>query len=582
MVKIISRFFAFCGEENRRRFHQSILLGVLQAFCEALKIPAIACMVRALLRGSVTSRDILLALGIMVLSIVGSGLIKAKSMMLQTEGGYDTCAKKRIEIAEHMRYLPMGYFNEKSLGQITSVTTNVMESLENVATRVIMMVCEGLLTTSLIIVMLFFFDWRIALVLCAGFAVFLFANRFLQQAAGTLAGRKVDSDERLVEKVLEYLQGMAEVKAYHLTGAKSRELNDAISANVIVNTDMEMTLIPRMTVQSFLAKLTGVCMVALSCFFYCRGTMDALTAVVMVISAFIVNASLETAGNYSALLRVVDASVTRAQEILDTPQMDITGEEIRPENRNLHAQDVEFSYEKRKVIDGVTMHIPEKTTTAIVGPSGGGKTTLVNLLARFWDTDAGTVTLGGRDVRDYDMDSLMENYSFVFQNVYLFHDTIANNIRFGQPQAPMEKVIEAAKKACCHDFIQALPDGYETVIGEGGASLSGGEKQRISIARAMMKDAPVIFLDEATANVDPENENDLMQAIQALTAEKTVIMIAHRLKTVEHADQILVVDHGRIVQQGTHQNLMKEEGIYRNFISERREAASWKVKKAAG
>ena len=582
MVKIISRFFAFCGEENRRRFHQSILLGVLQAFCEALKIPAIACMVRALLRGSVTSRDILLALGIMVLSIVGSGLIKAKSMMLQTEGGYDTCAKKRIEIAEHMRYLPMGYFNEKSLGQITSVTTNVMESLENVATRVIMMVCEGLLTTSLIIVMLFFFDWRIALVLLAGFGLFLFANRFLQQAAGTLAGRKVDSDERLVEKVLEYLQGMAEVKAYHLTGAKSRELNDAISANVKVNTDMEMTLIPRMTVQSFLAKLTGVCMVALSCFFYCRGTMDALTAVVMVISAFIVNASLETAGNYSALLRVVDASVTRAQEILDTPQMDITGEEIRPENRNLHAQDVEFSYEKRKVIDGVTMHIPEKTTTAIVGPSGGGKTTLVNLLARFWDTDAGTVTLGGRDVRDYDMDSLMENYSFVFQNVYLFHDTIANNIRFGQPQAPMEKVIEAATKACCHDFIQALPDGYETVIGEGGASLSGGEKQRISIARAMMKDAPVIFLDEATANVDPENENDLMQAIQALTAEKTVIMIAHRLKTVEHADQILVVDHGRIVQQGTHQNLMKEEGIYRNFISERREAASWKVKKAAG
>ena len=582
MVKIISRFFEFCGEENRRRFHQSILLGVLQAFCEALKIPAIACMVRALLRGSVTGRDILLALGIMVLSIVGSGLIKAKSMMLQTEGGYDTCAKKRIEIAEHMRYLPMGYFNEKSLGQITSVTTNVMESLENVATRVIMMVCEGLLTTSLIIVMLFFFDWRIALVLLAGFGLFLFANRFLQQAAGTLAGRKVDSDERLVEKVLEYLQGMAEVKAYHLTGAKSRELNDAISANVKVNTDMEMTLIPRMTVQSFLAKLTGVCMVALSCFFYCRGTMDALTAVVMVISAFIVNASLETAGNYSALLRVVDASVTRAQEILDTPQMDITGEEIRPENRNLHAQDVEFSYEKRKVIDGVTVHIPEKTTTAIVGPSGGGKTTLVNLLARFWDTDAGTVTLGGRDVRDYDMDSLMENYSFVFQNVYLFHDTIANNIRFGQPQAPMEKVIEAAKKACCHDFIQALPDGYETVIGEGGASLSGGEKQRISIARAMMKDAPVIFLDEATANVDPENENDLMQAIQALTAEKTVIMIAHRLKTVEHADQILVVDHGRIVQQGTHQNLMKEEGIYRNFISERREAASWKVKKAAG
>ena len=546
---------------------------------QSSKPSSIACMVRALLRGSVTTQDILLTLGIMLFSIVSSSLVKARSMMLQTEGGYDTCARKRVEIAEHMRYLPMGYFNEKSLGQITSVTTNVMQNLENVATRVIMMVCEGLLTTSLITVMLFFFDWRIALVLLCGFAVFLFANRFLQQAAGTMAGQKIDSDERVVEKVMEYLQGMAEVKAYHLTGTKSRELNDAISANVKVNSDMELTLIPRMSAQNLIAKLTGVCMVVLSCFFYCRGSMDALTAIVMVISAFIVYASLETAGNYSALLRVVDVSVSRAQEILDTPQMDISGEMITPENRNLAAEDVEFSYEKKKVIDGVSVQIPEKTTTAIVGPSGGGKTTLVNLLARFWDVDAGTVTLGGRNVKDYDMDSLMENFSFVFQNVYLFHDTIANNIRFGQPDAPMEKVVEAAKKACCHEFIEALPEGYDTVIGEGGASLSGGEKQRISIARAMMKDAPVIFLDEATANVDPENENDLMKAIQALTKEKTVIMIAHRLKTVEHADQILVVDHGKIVQQGTHKKLMEEEGIYRSFISERREAASWKVKR---
>ena len=578
MVKIIQRFFAFCGEENRRKFHSSIWLGVLQAFFEALKIPAIACMARALLRGAVTTQDILLSFGIMLLSILGSGLIKAKSTMLQTEAGYDTCAKKRVEIAEHMRYLPMGYFNENSVGQITSVTTNVMENLENVATRVVMLVCEGLLTTSLIIVMLFFFDRRIALVLLAGFVIFLLANRLLQKAAGGLAGKKIEADEKLVEKVLEYLQGMAEVKAYHLTGLKSRELNDAIAANAKINTDLELTLISPMTVQNFIAKLTGVCMVAFSCAFYCADTMDALTAVVMVISAFIVYASLETAGNYSALLRIVDVSVERAQAILDTPQMDITGEDIRPETRDIRADAVEFSYEKRKVIDGVSLQIPERTTTAIVGPSGGGKTTLVNLLARFWDVDTGEVTLGGRNVRDYDMDSLMKNFSFVFQNVYLFHDTIANNIRFGQPEADLETVIAAAKKACCHDFIMSLPDGYDTVIGEGGASLSGGEKQRISIARAMMKDAPVIFLDEATANVDPENENELMRAIQALTAEKTVIMIAHRLKTVEHADQILVIDHGRIVQQGTHESLLAQEGLYKTFIGERREAASWKVR----
>ena len=578
MLKVIKKFFAFCGKENRHKFIISVWLSVFQAVFEALKIPAIAAMIRALMRGNVETTDILLSLGIMLVSIIGAGLIKAKATMLQTEGGYDTCARKRVEIAEHMRYLPMGYFNANSLGQITSVTTNVMENLENVATRVVMLVCEGLLTTSLIIVMLFFFDWRIALVLLAGFALFLLANSRLQAAAGKLAGTKISADEKLVEKVLEYLQGMTEVKAYHLTGKKSRELNDAISANSRINTDMEKTLIPRITVQSYIAKLTGVAMVACSCAFYCGGSMDALTAVVMVISSFIIYASLETAGNYSSLLRVVDVSVDRAQEILDTPQMDISGEVISPETKDITAQDITFSYEKRNVIDGISLHIPEKTTTAIVGPSGGGKTTLVNLLARFWDVSSGTVSLGGRNVKAYDMDSLMSHFSFVFQSVYLFHDTIANNIRFGQPDAPMEDVIAAAKKACCHEFISALPDGYDTVVGEGGASLSGGERQRISIARAMMKDAPVIFLDEATANVDPENENELMKAIQALTAEKTVIMIAHRLKTVEHADQILVVDHGRIVQQGTHAGLMEQDGIYKDFIGERREAASWKVK----
>ena len=225
----------------------------------------------------------------------------------------------------------------------------------------------------------------------------------------------------------------------------------------------------------------------------------------------------------------------------------------------------------------LALHIKEKTTTAIVGPSGGGKTTITALLSRFWDVDEGKVTLGGRDVRDYSFDSLMENFSFVFQRVYLFQDTIANNIRFGQPDAPMEKVIEAAKKACCHDFIMAFPDGYETIVGEGGASLSGGEKQRIAIARAMMKDAPIIILDEATANVDPENEKELTNAIENLTSEKTIIMIAHRLKTVRQADQILVVDKGRIVQKGKHEDLMNEEGIYRRFIADREQAVSWKI-----
>lgn len=579
MIKIIKKFFAFCRKENRHKFWLSIWLSALQSFFGALKIPAIAVIIRALLKDKVETHDLFLALVIMLVSVGGEGLVKAKTAMLQTEGGYDTCAKKRIEIAEHMRYLPMGYFNDHSIGKITSVTTNVMESLESVATRVIMLVCEGLLTTILIIGMLFFFDWRIALVLLLGFILFLLANSKLQIAAGKLADKKIKYDEKLVDKVLEYVQGMAEVKSYHLTGSKCKEVNAANLANKMINIEMELKLIPYMSLQSLIVKLTGVLMIAFSCIFYCLHSMDALIAIVMVIAAFIIYASLESAGQYSALLRVVDLSVDRVQDILKMPQMDISGAKIQPKKHDFKVQNISFSYAKRKIIDDISLYIPEKTTTAIVGPSGGGKTTLVNLLARFWDVDKGEIILGDHNVKEYEMDSLMNNFSFVFQTVYLFHDTIANNIRFGRIDTPMEEVILAAKKACCHDFISALPNGYDTIIGEGGANLSGGEKQRISIARAILKNAPIIFLDEATANVDPENENELMHAIQQLTKEKTVIMIAHRLKTVRNADQILVVDKGKIVQRGKHAELMEQKGIYRKLINDRNEAINWKISK---
>ena len=332
-----------------------------------------------------------------------------------------------------------------------------------------------------------------------------------------------------------------------------------------------------MTLQSFWLKAVGTVILLASVLLHIGGNMDLLTCIIMIISSYLIYAQLDSAGKYSALLRTVDVSVRQAQEILETPQMDITGEDIVPENYDITAENIGFAYEEKKIIDGISLNIPERTTTAIVGPSGGGKTTLTSLLSRFWDVDEGAVKLGGHDVREYSMDALMRNFSFVFQRVYLFQDTIANNIRFGQPEAPMEKVIEAAKKACCHDFIMQFPDGYDTVIGEGGASLSGGEKQRISIARAIMKDSPIIVLDEATANVDPENEAELMNAIEALTKEKTVIMIAHRLKTVRSADSILVIDSGKFAQQGTHDELMGQDDIYRTFVAGRREAASWRL-----
>lgn len=577
MIQIFRRFFAFSGKENRHKFIRSIFLGVLKAIFEAMKIPAIAVTLHGVLSGDLTVQHILLSFGIMLLSVAGNAFANYRSTMLQCEAGYGTCADKRIEIAEHLKYLPMGYFNRNSLGYITSVATNSMEALADVATRVVMMVTQGILTTIFVVLMILLFDLRIGGIAVLGVLLYFAINSLLQKKSKTIAPLKDSSDRKLVEKVLEYVQGIAEVKAYNLTGKKSRALNEAIDENSAANTKAEMAFVPIMFLQNLTAKLLGVVVAIISVAFYLNGTMELLNAVVMILAAFILFGALDTAGNYSALLRNVDLYVGKAQAVLNMPTMDIDGKDIIPSSYDIDVENAEFSYDKRKIIDGVSIHISQHTTTAIVGPSGGGKTTLCHLISRFWDVDKGCVKIGGVDVREYSMDSLMRNFSFVFQSVYLFQDTIANNIRFGQSDAPMEKVIEASRKACCHDFIMALPDGYDTVIGEGGASLSGGEKQRISIARAIMKDAPIIILDEATANVDPESEQELTAAIEALTKEKTILMIAHRLKTVRHADNILVIDKGRIAQSGTHEQLMEQGGIYRRFVESREQAVGWKV-----
>lgn len=577
MLKILNKFFDFCGSVNKKKFQISIVLGVIQAVCEAMKIPAIMIVLMDITDNTLSSKTVFLSLAIMFVSITVDFFVRKKSAMLQTEAGYNAAANKRIEIAQHLRYLPMGYFNKNSLGSITSVATNTMENLGDVATRVVMMSTQGILNTALIIVMLLCFDFRIGLIAAAGVILFFVVNSLLQKAGDKLSAEKVESDQKLVSEIMEYVQGIAEVKSYNLFGKQTKKLNKAIDNNVKVNTEMEFAFIPYMTIQNIITKLTGAVMMFVSVLLYLNGSMSLMICIGMTICAFMLYSSLEQAESYSALLRTIDICIDKAQKILDLDTMDIDGKDIIPQNYDIDVNNIEFSYDKRKIIDGISLHIPQKTTTAVVGPSGGGKSTLCNLISRFWDVDGGNIRLGGIDVREYSMDSLMKNFSFVFQNVYLFADTIANNIAFGRENATREEIVTAAKKACCHDFIMSLPDGYDTVIGEGGASISGGEKQRISIARAIMKNAPIIILDEATANVDPENEKELVEAIDALTKEKTIIMIAHRLKTVRNADQIVVVDSGKIAQLGTHTQLMQEGGIYKNFVNARQQAAGWKI-----
>lgn len=577
MFKILMKFFEFSGTENKKRYYEAIVLGVIEAIGQAMKIPAIYILVTGVVRGDVTYRTIMLSLAVLVGGMVVQCVVSRRSKMLQTIAGYTTCAGKRIEIAEHLRYVPMGYFNETSLGNITSITTNTMELLADVATRVVMLTLGGTLESCLITIMLLIFDLRIGAVALVGLLIFFVINSFLQRHSVDVSKQKLDKDTAMVSEVLEFIQGITEAKNFKLIGENNKKLDICIDDASKANIRMEFKIVPFVSLQSWVIKMTGVMMCVLSLQFYFAGTMDLATTIVMMIASFLMYAALDSAGNFSSLLRAVDISVDKAKSVLAIENMDIDGEYIETETQNIEMDHVDFAYDTRKVIDDISLSIPEKTTAAFVGPSGSGKTTICHLIARFWDVQSGQVKLDNRDVRAYNMNSLMENFSFVFQSVYLFHDTIANNIRFGQPEASMDMVIDAAKRACCHDFINELPDGYDTVLGEAGASLSGGQKQRISIARAIMKDAPIIILDEATANVDPENERELMLAIKELTKEKTILMIAHRLKTVRNADRIYVIDKGKIAQQGTHEDLMKDKGIYRDFVSARSEAIGWKL-----
>ena len=577
MIAILKKFFDFCEDKNRRMFYQAFAVGVLIAICEAAKFPAIYLILDGFLSDAISGGRILEGFLILLVSVLLESFFRGISTMLQCKAGYRECAGKRIEIAEHLRYLPMGYFNENSLGEITTITTNIMEQLGDVATRVVMLTTQGILNTAIIVLLILAFDWRIGLICIVGITVFAFINRAMRKANEETTVTKVAVDTKVISDVLEYIQGISEVKVYNMIGKARKELDDTIREASDTNTKLEMICNRYIPFQNIVLKLTGVSILIASIGFHLNGTMELLTAVIMMIMSFIVFAGLESMGAYSSLLRVVDLCVDRGREVLELEPMDIVGDSVVPQTNNIEVSGIDFAYDTKKIIDDVSLRVPEKTMAAFVGPSGSGKTTLCHLIARFWDVDNGMVSLDEKNVKEYSMDSLMVNFSFVFQNVFLFHDTIANNIRFGQPDAAMDDVIKAAKKACCHDFIMALPDGYDTIVGENGASLSGGEKQRISIARAIMKNAPIIILDEATANVDPENEKDLMEAIKALTKEKTILIIAHRLKTVRNADQIFVVDKGRITQRGTHDELVRQEGIYRRFVDSRRQAIGWKI-----
>lgn len=576
MIGVFRKIWDFAGTEQKN-IRNSILLGFVNAVFHAMQLWALFVVLSALVEGSKSKETALTAMGIMLLSIAGKIVTQYVSQLQRTHAGYFMVAEKRVYIGDKLKVVPMGFFNQNSLGQLTAVATTTLSDVENAAPVVLVTSLGGFLNSLVFSLTIFLFDWRIGLIVAAGVVLFLYVVSLMEKRSRADIPKRQAAQATLVEKVLETIQGMSVVKAFDLDDAKGKKVDQAIDESCEKNSVLERAVNPYVAAQQVILNLCSAAILFASISFYLNGTLSLVYCLMMMVSSFMVFEQLKTAGSSMANLRITESSINRANEIDSVPVMDDHGRKIVPETHDIELESVDFSYETRPVLQDVSLRIPDKTTTAIVGPSGSGKTTLCNLIARFWDVNGGRVSIGGHDVKDYTLNSLMANISMVFQNVYLFNDTIENNIKFGKPNATHDEVVAAAKKACCDDFIDALPDGYNTVVGEGGATLSGGEKQRLSIARAMLKDAPIVIFDEATANVDPENEDRLQAAIEALTRDKTIIMIAHRLKTVRHADQIVVLDGGRIVQRGTHDELLAQKGIYSDFVGMREKAIGWKL-----
>ena len=574
MFSVLKKISDFAGT-RRGLLKKSMAVAFLGAVFAALQFAALMLTLDILVGGA--DLRIWPVIGVMVVSVVGRAACSYWSTNAETETGYFMVAEKRIHIGDRLRYIPMGYFNDNSLGNITAVVTTTLSDVENNAARCLVSVIGGFLNTLGLCLGLTVADWRLGLLAIAGILAYLGVTELSQRAMLKTGPARQHAQVNLVEAVLEYIQGMSVVKSYGLDKDSGQAVQRTVDESCDKALSLEKSVIPWMGLRQVVVRVFSVAIAVCALAFYSGGTLSLARCLLMLAASFMLYAELESAGNMADNLQMLGASMDKANSIDNTPVMDIEGAELTPADASVEFQDVSFAYGDRTILDHVSLTVPAGSTTAVVGPSGGGKTTLCNLIARFWDVQDGKITVGGHDVREYKLDSLMKNISMVFQAVYLFNDTVENNIKFGRPDATHEQVVAAAKAACCHDFILALPDGYDTVLGEGGGSLSGGEKQRISIARAMLKDAPIVILDEATASVDPENEAELQAAISALTKGKTLIMIAHRLNTVRNADQILVLSGGHIVQRGTHQELMAQGGLYADFVGVRQEALNWKL-----
>lgn len=574
MLKMIRRILAVAGRHRSR-----ILLGIALNFLKSVSIALVLLAVFVVFDhlDALTPAVIRQALWILIGSVVGRFLFQWLTDIAMSAESFDMFRDYRLAVGERLKAAPMGYFSEQKLGTIQTILTSTVVELEQYSMLAITDITGGVSMAVIIIVILAFCSLPIALLSLAGLAVSLLILRVIQKRATVFTAKVQAAQEKLVTETLEYICGIAVLRAFLQDKNGESSVYHAFEERRRAAYEQEHAAAGIMKLYSLVFKLTSCGLLFLAVALYLSGAFPLSYCLMFLVSSFLVYAELENMGDGAFLARKINNELDRLETIANIPSLDRTNRPFRPGSSDIELRDISFAYDSRPVIDRVSLTIPQGTTCAIVGPSGGGKTTLCSLIARFWDVQRGEVLVGRQNVKDCTADSLLAQISMVFQNVYLFHDTIENNIRFGNPAATHDQVVEAARRACCHDFIATLPEGYDTVVGEGGSTLSGGEKQRVSIARAILKDAPIVILDEATSSVDPKNEHALLAAIGELTKGKTLITIAHRLSTVRTADQIVVIDKGRAAQKGTHSELARQEGIYRRFLKLRSESIGWQL-----
>ena len=576
MIKVFKKIWNF-SQEEQGNIRRSIIAGFFHAIFNALQFCAIYYMLIDIFSQRVSTQTIWICLGILLVSLIGKIATQKISQMNQTHAGYFMSAHKRIEIGEKIKKVPMGFFSSYSLGRLTTIATTSLSQAEQWIPMLLVLVLGGILNTLIFVLGTFIFNQKIGLVAVVGVIVFFIVTSLMEKKSTKNAEKMTKNQSELTKQVLAAIQGMQVIKSYNLAGENNEQLEKSIKDTSSLLLRLEKSVTPYIVVQRIVMGITTVAMTYLSIKLSLAGDLPLAETILMIIASFIIFEGLVGAGSNMAILRAAENAIDSVDFVNEIPDMKEGTDHDVIKNHDIAFENVSFSYDQRPILKDVSCQIKENTMTAVVGPSGSGKTTFCNLIARFWDVNSGEITIGGKNIKDYTIENLMDNISMVFQNVYLFEDTIENNIKFGKQDVTKDEIIEAAKKAQCHDLIMTLPKGYQTMIGEGGASLSGGEKQRISIARAMLKDAPIIIFDEATANIDPENEDKLKEAIESLTKDKTVIMIAHRLKTIRNADQILVLNQGNIVERGDHETLMAYGGLYKDLIKAKNVSESWKL-----